>query len=243
MAKTVTVSGADGDLFWVASVQYGDATAWLALAEANGLVTADLPIGLTMLVVPDWQAGFTAYVISIALMSMATTGSALAEADLCNAKVLHAVGAVNNPTSTMSQGSVLDSITQFNVDKHTGMREFCQHGGYCYPETITIDGKTAKSLKLTNCKIDKAVSEDKDTQFWSLEVIRSAVSKETLRYGDVNDKLGTIGMCNACADNATQFYLHKPDSKCGQMVKSALEGNPEATKELAENPDYCQWKY
>ena len=59
MARLVTVSAADGDLFWVASWQYGDATAWLALARANGLVTADLPEGMTTLVVPDWSAGFS----------------------------------------------------------------------------------------------------------------------------------------------------------------------------------------
>ena len=59
MAKTVTVSGADGDLFWVASREYGDATAWLAIAQANGLTTADLPPGLTTLTVPDFQASFS----------------------------------------------------------------------------------------------------------------------------------------------------------------------------------------
>lgn len=59
MAKVVTVSGADVDLFWVAAAQYGDATAWLAIADANGLENADLPSGLTTLTVPDWQASFS----------------------------------------------------------------------------------------------------------------------------------------------------------------------------------------
>ncbi len=59
VAKAVTVSGADGDLFWIASREYGDATAWLAIAQANGLVTADLPSGLTTLTVPDFEAGFS----------------------------------------------------------------------------------------------------------------------------------------------------------------------------------------
>ncbi len=59
MPSTVTVSSADGDLFWIASVQYGDATAWLAIAQANGLLTADLPAGLTTLTVPDFEASFS----------------------------------------------------------------------------------------------------------------------------------------------------------------------------------------
>ncbi len=62
MAKQVAVSAADGDLFWVASREYGDATAWLAIAQANGLTTADLPAGLTTLVVPDWSASFSGWV-------------------------------------------------------------------------------------------------------------------------------------------------------------------------------------
>ncbi len=163
---------------------------------------------------------------------------ALAQADLCTAKVLHPVAAIDNPSSMMSQGAILDSITQFNVDKHTGMREFCQHGGYCYTETITIDGKQVKSLKLTNCRIDKVVSEDADTQFWSLDVVRSAVSKNELRYSDISGKLGDLGLCVACADNAADVYIKQPDSPCGQTVKAAFEGNPEAVTKLNDT-DIC----
>lgn len=59
MTKTLTVSSADGDLFWVASREYGDATAWLTIAQANGLTTADLPAGIAMLVVPDFEVSFS----------------------------------------------------------------------------------------------------------------------------------------------------------------------------------------
>lgn len=123
------------------------------------------------------------------------------------------------------------------------MREFCQHGGYYYSETITIDGKQEKSLKLTNCRIDKIESEDADTQYWSLSIDRDAVSADTLRYADVDRKLSDMGMCNACADNAAQFYIHKPESKCAKLVRSALEGNPDATQALVNGPDDCQWQY
>lgn len=184
----------------------------------------------------------TATILSLSL-SIFTCSSALAEADLCNAKVLYSVSAVEDPSSMMESGSTLDSISQFNVNKHTGLREFCQHGGYCYPETITINGKTEKSLKLTNCTINKKESEDADTEFWSLNVIRSNISSEKLRFSDIENKLSGMGMCNSCADNATQYYIHKPDSKCGKIVKSALEGNPDAINELSGSPDYCNWSY
>lgn len=176
-------------------------------------------------------------------ISILTCSSAFAESDLCNAKVLHPVSSVENSSSMLGEGSILDSISQFNVDKHTGLREFCQHGGYCYPETITINGKTEKSLKLTNCTIDKKESEDADTEFWSLSVIRSSISSEKLRFSDIENKLSNMGMCNSCADNATQYYIHKPDSKCGILVKSALEGNPDSVNELSGSPDYCNWNY
>ena len=56
-ATTITVSCADVDLFHVAAVQYGDATAWLAIAEANGMTNADL-VGIETLVIPAWDASF-----------------------------------------------------------------------------------------------------------------------------------------------------------------------------------------
>ncbi len=45
------------------------------------------------------------------------------------------------------------------------------------------------------------------------------------------------------ADNVAQFYTRKPDSQCGKLAKSALEGNPRAIKTLQSNPEYCTWDY
>lgn len=55
MAKTITVSSADGDLFRVAAAQYGDWSAWLAIAQANGLKNADIT-GVVTLVLPTYVA-------------------------------------------------------------------------------------------------------------------------------------------------------------------------------------------
>lgn len=186
------------------------------------------------------------HALPVALLLGFVSSHAHAEADLCSAKVIHSVGAVESPASMLTQGSTLEGITQLQVDKKTGMRSFCVHGGFCYLETVAFeDGKPVKALKLTNCTIAKKDSDDADSEIWSLDVNRGAIDPEKLRYADIDDKLGGvgIGMCNACADNATQFYIHKPDSKCGQVVRAALEGSPDAAKELAGNPDYCTWKY
>ena len=34
------------------------------------------------------------------------------------------------------------------------------------------------------------------------------------------------------------MYIHKPNSRCGQLVKKTLEGDPIATEQL-KNSDYC----
>lgn len=113
---------------------------------------------------------------------------------------------------------------------------FCKfynsHGSYCYWTHIIKNGIRIEALRLTNCKI---VGD-------SVQVIRSKVDSSTLRFNDVDEKLQSFGMCNACSGGATEFYLKKPKSKCGKLVKQALEGNPTAIQLLQENPDYCTWK-
>ena len=62
-------------------------------------------------------------------------------------------------------------------------------------------------------------------------------------YGYSKEKFLEMGACNACADNIAQYYTRKPNSACGKLAKKALEGNPDAIRQLVEFPDYCQWKY
>jgi hypothetical protein len=69
---------------------------------------------------------------------------------------------------------------------------------------------------------------------------RSEIGKS---YGYSKEKFLEMGACSACADNIAQYYTRKPESPCGKLAKSALEGNPDAIKKLIEFPDYCQWKY
>ena len=153
--------------------------------------------------------------------------------DLCEAIALEDVSAIESPESIIKKGELDTSITQYNLpDESSREPYFCSHGGYCYPTHIIKNGIRTEALRLTNCKI---VGD-------SVEVIRSKVDSSTLRFNDVDEKLQSFGMCNACAGNATDFYLKKPKSKCGKLVKQALEGNPTAIQLLQENPDYCNWK-
>lgn len=52
-----------------------------------------------------------------------------------------------------------------------------------------------------------------------------------------------LGLSSAESDNVAQFYTKKPRSKCGELAKHALEGNPRAIAELQSSPDYCIWDY
>lgn len=52
MAKIVTYSGADVDLFHIALREYGDATEWVRIAEANGLTDPSIG-GTVTLTIPN----------------------------------------------------------------------------------------------------------------------------------------------------------------------------------------------
>jgi hypothetical protein len=77
------------------------------------------------------------------------------------------------------------------------------------------------------------------------KVYRSKLGGEiTKDYATVKAEFIQMGLCNACADNAAQYYLKKPGSDCARLAKRALEGDSRAIDELATAfPDFCQWEY
>jgi hypothetical protein len=61
-------------------------------------------------------------------------------------------------------------------------------------------------------------------------------------YGFSRQKFSEMGLCAACADNVARWYVEQPNSRCGLLAKHALEGDPDAVKELLTFPSYCQAK-
>jgi hypothetical protein len=61
----------------------------------------------------------------------------------------------------LKRGESIDVVTQYNVNKKTGVTSICSHGGGCYP---------AEALRLTNCIVDKskAAYEDGDERSYGL---------------------------------------------------------------------------
>lgn len=155
--------------------------------------------------------------------------------DSCKALVLRDVAAVENPTSFLKRGSYYDVITQYRVNRKTGLAIFCSHGGYCYP---------AKAMRLTNCKVGKAEPTDNSDAdiYYDVDIIRSKWSPADLRLEDLTNKLIEMGLCNACAQNVAHLYFAKPSSKCALLTKKAVEGDQVALSKLADFPNYCNVK-
>jgi hypothetical protein len=166
----------------------------------------------------------------------------ISSADLCKAIALRDVAAVEAPDSVLPRGVYDEAITQYRVNKRTGATTFCSHGGYCYPTHIRLNGQKVEVLRLINCAIGARNYEDSDEIYYSLEVLRSRNSPAALRYNDLDDKFLELGLCSACADNVTRFYIEKPSSPCARLAKQALEGNAESADRLRGFPDYCNWK-
>lgn len=163
-------------------------------------------------------------------------------ADLCKAKALRDVAAIESPDSVLQRGEYDEAITQYRVNKHTGMTSFCSHGGYCYPTHVRINGKRIEALRLTNCKIGKRDNfYDEDEIFYSVDVVRLENTSDALRIDDLENKFLEMGLCSVCAGNVATFYVKKPSSTCSKLAKQALEGNPVATEKLLSFPDYCEW--
>jgi hypothetical protein len=162
---------------------------------------------------------------------LASVMAAHAKDSICEAVAKYTTVETEDFPYALKRGEYIDAVTQYNVNKKTGMTSLCSHGGGCYP---------ADALRLTNCIVDtsKPAYEDGDERSYGLILIRSKVPPTVLRQNDVELKLLELGMCNACADNAAAFYVKMPASRCANLVRPGLEGDPAAIEQLKETPDY-----
>ncbi len=177
-------------------------------------------------------------VVAVGLASPGKAG------DLCRAVALRDVGSDGSPSYVLQKGDYDEAITQYNVNKRTGEAQFCSHGGSCYPTRVLTKQGSADTLRLLNCVVDRSHPYDDGQQLsYGLTVIRSAVPAAQLRKSDIEDRLGQLGLCTACADNVAQWYVQRPQSQCGTLARRALEGDPIAAKQLQADPPLCTWHY
>ena len=71
--------------------------------------------------------------IVILFALMATTSPANAVDSICEAVALRATTETDDFSYPLKLGQLVDAITQYNVNKKTGVTSFCSHGGGCYP--------------------------------------------------------------------------------------------------------------
>src|SRR3954470_22002586 len=115
-----------------------------------------------------------------------STATAKTTDSICKAVALHATTKTEDFSYPLRKGDTIDTITQYNVNKKTGVISMCSHGGGCYP---------ASALRLINCAVNKSkpAFEDVDERSYSLDVIRSRVPPAVLRQNDVELKLLDLG--------------------------------------------------
>ena len=188
----------------------------------------------------DWRS-----VTFFAMLGASLFPIGVQAADICTAVALRDVPAIEHSSSILKKGQFDTAITQYRVNKRTGETSFCSHGGYCYPIRIQVGGDLLEALRLTNCQVvdSRPAFDEGEYLDYEVEPVRTKVPPALLRYDDLDNKLLAMGLCSACADNVAQYYLKQPNSQCAKLARSALEGNPEATRVLQAAPPYCAWHY
>jgi hypothetical protein len=175
----------------------------------------------------------------VATMSL-LLGAPASAADICMAIALRDVPAIEAPDSILKHGEYDRAITQYRVNKKTGLTSFCSHGGYCYPTHIVENGVKVEALHLTNCKIGKRDDwDDPDEIFYNMDVLKSGLTDTDLKIDELDNKLLDLGLCSACAANVAHLYVHEPQSRCAALTRSALGGDAQALETLKAFPDYC----
>lgn len=72
---------------------------------------------------------------------------------------------------TIEKGTVIQRVTQYVVDRKTGLTGFCAHFDTCYRATATVNGKQVKAVRLLNCTIDfKHPSKSEDEVIYGLDL-------------------------------------------------------------------------
>jgi hypothetical protein len=179
---------------------------------------------------------------TIAVLIQALGGALAYGANGCQAFAIETIHAVESTDATLRKGSVLSDITAYEVDPQAKTKSFCVHGGYCYPRYATENGHEVEVLHLSNCKVDESSrNEAYGIVNYALTPIASRMSAADLAYDRLYSQLDKIGLCTACADNATRIYLSNPNSQCGRTIQAALNGNQNAIAMLVNDfPDYCK---
>jgi hypothetical protein len=143
----------------------------------------------------------------------------------CRAVATMDTPAIEDPTSIMHKGDILDNANVFQTDKNGSPTAYASPGGYSYP---------AANFKLLNCHVAKIALPYPETGYgYDLVLNNTASNANQIIEQSVFNQLVSAGVDEADAGNAADAYIHNPDTACGQAAKMILNGHTELVNGLS----------
>lgn len=172
-------------------------------------------------------------VINFWLCAIFVAGPATAsEIDLCKTIVLQPIGylyaeAEGVPAAelppTVKKGTVIRRVTQYVIDRKTGLTGFCAHFDNCYRATATVNGRQVEAQRLLNCTIDfKDPDKEEDEIIYGLVPDPRKNSAHDMRVYRAFDRLLSFGVES---ERLASTSVDAPHSRCGRIARRALAGD------------------
>lgn len=186
------------------------------------------------------RTGLIAIALGFSMVFAAAPASA-SETDLCKTMVLRPIGllfaeaegvsAAELPP-TIRKGTVIRRVTQYVVDRETGLTGFCAHFGTCYRATATVNARQVKAQRLLNCTIDfKNPDKDEFEIIYGLEPDPRKNSARDMRVYRAFARLLSFGVES---ETLARTSVDAPRSRCGRIARRALAGDRRVQAALAK---------
>ena len=181
-------------------------------------------------------------IIALSLCAIAAPAPAWAnDIDLCRTKVLRPIAVMDaeeegvapaDVEPTIWKGTIFRRVTQYRVDRKTGLTGYCVHFGWCYRATATVNGRQVKAQRLLNCTIDfKNPDQDQDEIIYGLEPDPRKNSAHDIRVYKAFDGLLSFGVES---ETLARMSVDAPHSRCGRIARRALTGDHRMQAALAK---------
>lgn len=159
--------------------------------------------------------------------------------DLCKSIVIRPIALLYEeadgipPAETpphIQRGTVIRRVTQYVVDRKTGLTGFCAHFDTCYRATATVNGRQVKAQRLLNCTIDFSHPDrSADEIIYGLAPDPRKNSVRDMRIYRAFDRLLSLGIES---ESLALASVDAPRSRCGRIAGSALAGDKRARAAL-----------
>ncbi|QBM26096.1 hypothetical protein [Hydrogenophaga pseudoflava] len=80
-------------------------------------------------------------------------------------------------------------------------------------------------------------------RYFGIQIEFEEPSAQSRLIEKTRQDLANLGACQACAGNAAMYGVMRPNSECGSLVKSALNGDMDAVRKIDKFPAICEWKF